>query len=428
MMTFLKKASTLFMFLGTLLFYSMVYAGHGPLFTAVNMLDESLILINTETDEIIIKSLIGLPGWPGGRLQHSWVTKDGKTIHVDTDVTDVDPGRVITLNVDKIDWGGGLAELRVTNVVVMDPAGRLSNYPPVMGVDPMLPIAGWVIQPFTMGHGPTFLPSGLFSYFTNWTDNRIRVLDPSGAFAMTDPISFGKKSRQTHGIHFNASGKLGLGTGYFYDSNAIDVYQVAGKGGRLRHIKSIKLGTNRAYAAFTHYTVWLNNRFALTASMQLGPTSLTPKGARIIGPSVWLLDVRRGSAKMIIGPTADVAGNGIFRSGSDLMVAKNKLYVGESDELDDSFGDDGYVSIFDISNVSRPKFIKRLRPGVELPPDFAVAHAMAVTPDQNFVYVSSYATHHIIKIDTATDTVVKVFDRTDGLDMPHGEFIQGNYR
>ena len=427
---FVKKGMVTFTVLVTLLLHAIGYANHGPLYTAVNMGDESLMLINTETDQVIKKHLTELPGWPdGSMLQHSWLTEDGETIYVDTDATEGEPGRVVTLRVDGVDWAEETAELAVVNVIVMDPAGSQSHYPKVMQVDPSQAIAGWTIRPFTQGHGPTFLPFSPYSYFTNWTDNRIRILDrTTNALTETDPLSFGKKSQQTHGINFNASGTLGLGTGYFYDDNRIDVYRVTQQGRRVRIIKSIKLGTDSRYAAFTHYTYWLDDRFALTATMQLGPTSLTPPGAQIIGPSVWLLDVRRGSAKMIIGPTPDMNGNGIFRSASDLGVAGYKLYVAEEDSLDGSFGGDGYVSIFDISNVLQPKFIKRLRPGFELPSDFVVAHTMAVTPDEKFVYVSSYVSNHIVKIDTMTDEVVKTFSQIHGLNIPHGEFIAGKHR
>ena len=234
-------------------------------------------------------------------------------------------------------------------------------------------------------------------------------------------------------MNFNPSGKLALGTGYYYDSNEIDVYSAKrgtkkGGEGPLKYVQSIKLGNDKAYAAFTHFTYWLNNRFALTATMQLGPTSLTPPSAQIIGPSVWLLNVRKGRAKQIIGTAAAAADPGIFRSASDLVVAGHKLYVAEEDSIDGSFGGDGYVSVFDISNIRKPRFLKRLGPGNGLPPDFVVAHGLNVTVDERFVYVASYASNYILKIDTEKDEVVKIFGPNDGLNSPHGGFIAGAYR
>jgi DNA-binding beta-propeller fold protein YncE len=161
--------------------------------------------------------------------------------------------------------------------------------------------------------------------------------------------------------------------------------------------------------------------------MQFGPTSLTPWGATIIGPSVWLLDVPKGRAKQIIGTAATAADPGIFLSASDLVVAGHKLYVAEEDSINGTFGEDGSVSVFDISNIKKPIFLKRLRPGDGLPGDFVVAHGLNVTPDERFVYVASYASSYILKIDTDTDEVVKEFG-PNRLNAPHGAFIAGAYR
>ena len=109
-------------------------------------------------------------------------------------------------------------------------------------------------------------------------------------------------------------------------------------------------------------------------------------------------------------------------------MAGFKLYVAEEDSIDEEFGQDGYVSVFDISNIHQPRFLKRLRPGMELPQDFAVAHGLNVTVDERFVFVASYASSYIIKIDTETDEVVKMFGPDDGIKTPHGGFIAGQNR
>ncbi len=96
--------------------------------------------------------------------------------------------------------------------------------------------------------------------------------------------------------------------------------------------------------------------------------------------------------------------------------------------MDLTFGQEGYISIFDISDINYPVFIKRMRPGYELPSDFVNAHTSLSTPDQTAVIVSSFVSNHIVKIDPATDEVVKVWNMQNGLDMPHGEFISGRYQ
>jgi len=57
----------------------------------------------------------------------------------------------------------------------------------------------------------------------------------------------------------------------------------------------------------------------------------------------------------------------------------------------------------------------------DLPEDFAVAHGLTVTPDEKSVFVASYISSYIAKIDTATDTVTKVWG-------PHGGFVAGSNR
>ena len=39
------------------------------------------------------------------------------------------------------------------------------------------------------------------------------------------------------------------------------------------------------------------------------------------------------------------------------------------------------------------------------------------------VFLQAYGSDHLIKIDAITDTVVRVYDGSDGLSHPHGVFI-----
>ena len=193
-------------------------------------------------------------------------------------------------------------------------------------------------------------------------------------------------------------------------------------------IYAFDLRQGRARGAFSHYTVWLNNRYAYTATMQFAKTSLSSRRQKISPPAVWLLDLWTGQAKRVIGTAATANDPGIFRSPSDQLIANGKLYVAEEDTLDGSYADDGFVSIYDLKNPRKPKFIKRLKPGAGLPSDFAVAHGLTVTPDQQSVYVASYISSYIVKIDTSTDTVTKVWGASDGLSLPHGGFVAGSNR
>src|ERR1700730_3205817 len=80
---------------------------------------------------------------------------------------------------------------------------------------------------------------------------------------------------------------------------------------------------------------------------------------------------------------------GIYKPASDVLVVGKKLYVGEEDTMDETI-DQGYVSIWDISDPKSPKFIKRLKAGKELPADFKVAHELYATRDGRYVYAQSW--------------------------------------
>jgi hypothetical protein len=55
------------------LFALAAHANH--MYLTVNMMDEEAILINVETDEIVIVTLAELPGWPDEqRLRDGWTS------------------------------------------------------------------------------------------------------------------------------------------------------------------------------------------------------------------------------------------------------------------------------------------------------------------------------------------------------------------
>jgi hypothetical protein len=241
-------------------------------------------------------------------------------------------------------------------------------------------------------------------------------------------------TRQTHGVNFNGKGTVGLGVGYDYDIREVRVYKANRHNGKVEVTHTIELGTDAEYGAFVHYAAWLDDRYAYVGAMQSGPTSRTHPDARIIGPSVWLVDTELGTAECVIGPTDTPDGAGMYRSPSDVAIANGKLYVAEEDswglrpDQPSTYGRDGYISIWDISDRRAPCLLKRLRPGGELPADFRNAHTASVTHDGESVFISSFVSDHLIRIDTSTDQVAKVYSHHDGLHMFHGEFAAGSNR
>jgi len=402
-----------------------------PLVTAIDYHTRMIYIFNYLRDKLVIVNPLDIAGWPGDvPLQHTVISADGKTIHVTTDNTADDPAYLITLKVKRISWKYRSAKLRIRKIAEFDEPNTPAELPFVEPVNGVQATPAWLMAGGTQIHGPTKLPYTNYIYFTSWTNDKIRVWNARrNRFAKVDPIQIPGYTEQTHGIVFNDSGTLGLGSGYFFDNNVIDLYAVNRKTGQLTAKQQIVLGDDEAYAAFSHYVYWLDERYAVTATMQFDKTSLTPPSTdTIIPPSCWLIDAWEGTATQIIGATDDIDGEGIFRSASDLAVIGNKIYFAEEDTIDYELGQDGYVSVFDISDRYNPQFIKRFKPGDELPDGFAVAHSLTPTHDNRYLLVASWFSGYVIKIDTLTDTVVKTFGPEDGLAMPHGLYGAGNIR
>ena len=268
-------------------------------------------------------------------------------------------------------------------------------------------------------HGPTIHPNGKFVYFTQWTDNKIRVIDvDKDELAAVDPIQYGTRTRQIHGVFFNPSGDLAMATGYFYDMNEVTLYKVDKKTGNLTIDKVIPLTISekdKKYAAFTHFVWWLDDRYAITSSQQTGNTSLTPTGWKVIGPSVWLIDAVEGKGKMIIGPAKSPDDPGIYKPASDVVVVGKKLYVGEEDSMDATV-DQGAVSIWDIPHIpsaipprlSSSRGSWRARSCLRTS---TMAHEIYASMDGRHVYAQSWASGYLVKIDGATDEVIDVVSK-----------------
>ena len=314
-------------------------------------------------------------------------------------------------------------------------------------------------------HGPSLHPSCKFAYFTEWTSNKIRILDvDKGTLAESDPIQYGYKTKWLHGVFFNPSGDKALAPKYHFEGNYLVLFDVDKETGQLSNPVKVILGSESQYAAFPHFVTWIDDTTAITSTQQLGPTSLTPDNARIIGPSVWLINTNKigddktydsdsyeiysdyssksnteyttePAATLIIAPTPspDVfccsPFNGIYKPASDTTIVNTKLYVAEEDSMDQEINNDGHVSIWDISDITNPQLINRLSPGKGLPENFQLGHTIYSTPDNKFVYVEDWNSGQLVKIDTAIDQVIKVFNKENtGFEMPHGGFITGEYR
>jgi hypothetical protein len=404
--------------------------------TGVNMMSKELVLVHADEDKLVKVELESLDGWRPASLQHSWIAPDEETVYIATDAIPPFNGSIVVLHLNDIDWDAGTADVEIRQIVPLDVAGTPSDMPNLKQTTPKQPIMPWTRPLYTQTHGPTFLPRSKFTYITHYTDDRVRgfKIKHDGTLEQQVLYSDRKLTRQTHGVNFNAKGTVGLGVGYDYDIGEVRVYRPDRHTGKVEATHAITLGTESEYGAFAHYATWIDNRFAYVGAMQVGSTSRTPQGATVVGPSVWLIDTDLDTAECVISPTRTPGGAGIYRSPSDLAVAKGKLYVAEEDSWGPQFdspanyGRDGYISIWDIEDPAKPRFLKRLRPGRELPADFRNAHTATAMFDEDSVFVSSFVSDHLVRIDTNTDKVAKIYDVDDGLMMFHGEFAVGRNR
>lgn len=218
-----------------------------PVVTAIDYHTRVIYLFNYENDKLIIVDPQSINGWPGDiPLQHTAILPGGDTIYISSDNTEDHSSYIIALKVISIDWDAGTAALNLESVMVADSPNTPAELPFVEPVNDVQDVPNWLIGRGTQIHGNTFLPYSDFMYMTEFTSDRVRVIDvKTNQLASVDPISIPGYTEQTHGINFNSSGTIGLGTGYFFDNSVIDVYKPNRETGELHAVGQIMLGDEK---------------------------------------------------------------------------------------------------------------------------------------------------------------------------------------
>lgn len=409
--------------------------GLQPIATAIDYSTRNLYIFNYEIDELITITQSEIEGWKWNLpLQHTAVSADGKHMWVTSDATASEPPRIIRLGLKKLDWNANKVQAIVETVLEVGAPGEPSTFTPAQAVPGSTQNApAWIQPAMTQVHAITFLPFSKYMYLTEYPTDKVHVVkNKAHESVLKHTIQIDGWTEQTHGIMFNSSGSLGLGTGYFFDNNLVDVYKPNRVTGELQTIGQIPLtmeGPNgeNLTAAMTHLVSWIDERYAVTASMQWDKTSLTPPEIDgIVPPSIWLIDAVDMTATKIIDQSVYMGG--ALRSISDVAVVNNKLYIAEEDSIDFEFGRDGYITVFDITDRHNPVFIKQLQPGVDLPQGYNIAHTLSRTKDNRFVLVASWHAGYLLKLDTYDDTISHVWGPADNIVMPHGLMTAGSLR
>lgn len=364
-------------------------------------------------------------------IEHLLITPDEQSLYLTVNGSMQIANSVVALDINDIDWGAGTADLSVSKILQAAEAGEPTDYP--AGLAPLnaqQTLQSWPTQGWNQLHGPTIQPKTGIVQFSQWTTDRLFFIDEETQEFVPgyDPLVIEGVTEQTHGVFFNPSGTIALIPDYYWDGYAINLFNVDQETYDLEYDSDIILTSEEGNGGFQHFVSWIDNQYAYTMNMQLYATSLTPDGVEIVGPSLWLLDAVNGTAEIVVGTAETADDPGVFRNPSDFIVVGNKLYVAEEDSLDPTFGDDGYVAVYDITDIQNPEFIKRLKPGDGLPADFRIAHGLSPSSDGSAVYVASYLSAYLLKIDTETDTVVVEYGEDDGLISTHGGFAAGASR
>jgi hypothetical protein len=294
-----------------------------------DMMRPVLYLIDPASDKIITVDLSQDPKYPNGSMPlHTLINPEGNKALLSTMSSDTAPATILALKIGKIDWESGKADVSISNVTRIAEPGTKPIITNIQNhtTNQTQPIIAkmWIPNNIQI-HGPSLHPSGNFAYFTQWTNNMIRVIDlNNGSLATSDPIQIDNVTQWLHGVFFNPSGDKALSPHYFFEGNHLHLFDVNNETGELTNPVEITLGNDAAYAAFPHFVTWINNTHAITSTQQIGPTSFTPNNTKIIGPSVWLINTEnailnndnssepQSSATMIIAPTNSTSGNGIL--------------------------------------------------------------------------------------------------------------------
>lgn len=400
-----------------------------PVITAIDYGNRNIYFMNYENNELITVHPDDIQGWPGDAgLQHTAISANGKRAWITTDASATQPPQIVELRINNYNWAAGTANVKVKKVTVAGSVGEPSTFPDVHAVNELQGVPQWIQPLMTQIHAPTILPFSDFIYFTEYPTSKVHIYNKKKR-KLVDTVSIEGWTNHTHGIVWNDSGTIGVGSGYFFDENMIDVYVPNRVTGEITPKGQIMLGTPELHAAMTHLLYPIDERYFITGTMQISKTSIST--GEIIPPSVWVVDTHEMTATKILDRSLSPNDPGVFQSASDVAVVNNFLYVAEESSLGqdgNEFANDGYISVYDITDRLNPVFVKRLMPGIDLPNGWRISHTFSPTTDNRFVIVGSWLSGLIIKIDAFDHTVSHVWSAADGIQMGHGIYVSGGLR
>jgi hypothetical protein len=203
---------------------------------------------------------------------------------------------------------------------------------------------------------------------------------------------------------------------YWFDRYKVALWNMDPQTGELTFRDSIALSDGDLRGSYQHTIRWLDGD-----SFLVSVTQERTQGDGKSEQGVWYVNVPKRMVKSIL------RAKDLMEGVSDLFVSNKRLFVAEGNvaQVLAKEAAPGHVSVWDISNPLVPLFLKRFSAGDPLPSDFSNAHNLGGTSDGKFVYVESFSSNYMIKIDVEKLSVVRTYGKLEGMDVPHGIYLQG---
>ena len=369
----------------------------------------AIFLINPDTKEVWNFPLTDIEGGPVlGQGMHTAIAPDKKSFYVTMSGNESLPLRLEKFD---IDWNEGQPSLSLASEEELIPADTETVF-------------GWGSdepKKIQEAHGLNIDPTQKYLMWSNLNSHSVQVFDLVGNKLLTEPIT-DNTVYTPHGLFANPSGTLAVTPNYAYGNQTATVWDL--KDGIPSFRKTVQLSSSDVQGAWPHMAEWIDNEHFLLPSGH----ETTDKPANTYEAGLWLCDVSEDNCyNLIRATTEDNPEAGVIKGVSDLVWRQTddgiRVYVGEGNFLQqDESGNpvNGYISVWDFDpDEDKPaQFVKRLSPGDGLPVAYRDTHGMC--RQDNHAYTMSFASNYLIEMDLDSDTVSHVYDRNDGLIVPHG--------
>ena len=368
----------------------------------------ALFVVDVERGDLFVFPFSTIEGGPiVGQGMHTALTPDREKLYVTLGGNLELSLRVVVI---ELDWAARVPTPRVVKTLELVEAGTAGN--PANGA--ACHAGGPGIR--QEGHGTRITDDGRFLLLSELQNDRVRVLDTTTDTFVSEPTTHDGLFAP-HGLYPNPSGTMAAVPAYWFDRNDVMLFHVDPETGGLTYAQTIYLVDEDSglRGSYLHSVRWLDDtRFFTDATQE------RDQGDGHSEESVWFIDLNDASVRAVLSALD------LLEGVSDLAIANGKLYAAEGNVGEFLAGEDvpGHVSVWDITDPTAPSFITRLSAGSGLPDDFNNAHSLGTTASGEVVFVESFSSGFLIEIETEGDTVVRVFSEADGLDVPHGIYLQ----